>query len=72
MASKDIIARVKRLRDEVNRHNHLYYVMAKPEISDFEYDAMISDLEALEKKYPELADESSPTQIGRASWMERL
>ena len=62
MASKDIIARVKRLRDEVNRHNHLYYVMAKPEISDFEYDAMISDLEALEKKYPELADESSPTQ----------
>jgi len=59
---KDIAKRVQYLRDELNRHNHLYYVLAKPEISDFEYDAMLKDLEALEKKYPELADENSPTQ----------
>lgn len=61
MVSKEIIARVKRLREEINKHNHLYYVLAQPEISDFEYDAMLSDLEALEKKYPELVDETSPT-----------
>lgn len=62
MLPKDIAKRVQYLRDELNRHNHLYYVLAKPEISDFEYDAMLKDLEALEKKYPELADENSPTQ----------
>ena len=62
MLPKDIAKRVQYLRDELNRHNHLYYVLAKPEISDFEYDAMLKDLEALEKKYPEQADENSPTQ----------
>ncbi|HPX08000.1 MAG TPA: NAD-dependent DNA ligase LigA [Tenuifilaceae bacterium] len=62
MLPKDIAKRVQYLRDELNRHNHLYYVLAKPEISDFEYDAMLKDFEALEKKYPELADENSPTQ----------
>lgn len=62
MIPKDIVARIERLRKEINRHNHLYYVETKPEISDFEFDAMLSDLEALEKKYPELQDSSSPTQ----------
>jgi DNA ligase (NAD+) len=62
MVPKEIVSRVKRLRDEINRHNHLYYVLAKPEISDFEFDAMLMDLEALENKYPELKDFSSPTQ----------
>ncbi|NHB67431.1 NAD-dependent DNA ligase LigA [Perlabentimonas gracilis] len=62
MIPKDIFARIERLRKEINRHNHLYYVEARPEISDFEFDAMLSDLEALEKKYPELKDSSSPTQ----------
>ncbi len=62
MASKDIANRIKQLRDKISYHNHQYYVLAKPEISDFEYDLMLKDLEALEKKYPELADESSPTQ----------
>lgn len=62
MVPKDVAARVKRLREEINRHNHLYYVEAKPEISDFEFDAMLSDLEALEKKFPELIDSNSPTQ----------
>ena len=62
MVPKEIATRVKRLREEINRHNHLYYVEAKPEISDFEFDAMLSDLEALEKKYPELLDSNSPTQ----------
>jgi DNA ligase (NAD+) len=62
MVPKEIVARVMRLREEINRHNHLYYVLAKPKISDFEFDAMLMDLDALENKYPELKDSSSPTQ----------
>ncbi len=62
MATKDIINRVNKLREELNKHNHLYYVRAQPEILDFEYDALLRELEELEKKHPELADENSPTQ----------
>ncbi|HZJ73578.1 MAG TPA: NAD-dependent DNA ligase LigA [Perlabentimonas sp.] len=62
MIPKEVAARVKKLRETINRHNHLYYVEAKPEISDFEFDSLLSDLEALEKKYPELIDSTSPTQ----------
>ena len=50
MVPKEIAARINRLRVEINRHNHIYYVEAKPEISDFEFDALLSDLQALEKK----------------------
>lgn len=62
MATKDTIERVKKLREDLNRHNHLYYVKAQPEISDFDYDALLKELESLEKEHPELADENSPTQ----------
>ncbi|MFO8021221.1 MAG: NAD-dependent DNA ligase LigA [Perlabentimonas sp.] len=62
MATEDTIERVNKLREELNRHNHLYYVKAQPEISDFEYDALLKELESLEKEHPELADENSPTQ----------
>ncbi len=54
--------RIEWLRSEINRHNHLYYVLAKPQISDFEFDSMLKDLEALEKKFPEFSDPSSPAQ----------
>ena len=62
MSSKDIALRIKELREQIRLHDHLYYVEAKPQISDFEYDMMLKDLEALEKKYPELISPSSPTQ----------
>lgn len=62
MVSKDIVNRVKQLREQINYHNHQYYVLSKPGISDFEYDMMLKDLEALEKRYPELTHENSPTQ----------
>ncbi len=52
---------IKYLRDELNRHNRLYYVEAMPEISDVEYDMMLKRLEALEKAHPELDDPLSPT-----------
>jgi DNA ligase (NAD+) len=54
--------RIDYLRKELDRHNHLYYVLSSPEIADYEFDLMMKELEQLEKDYPELADPSSPTQ----------
>ena len=50
------------LREELNQHNYNYYVLDQPTISDFEFDTKLKELEALEAKYPELADVNSPTQ----------
>jgi DNA ligase (NAD+) len=55
-------SRVVALRDEINRHNCLYYVEAKPEISDREYDALYDELKTLEGQYPDLIAQDSPTQ----------
>lgn len=49
------------LRRELNRHNHLYYVLNSPEISDREFDMMMKRLEKLEREYPEFDDALSPT-----------
>lgn len=54
--------RIAELREELNRHNRLYYQEAQPEISDAEYDRLFRELEDLEKAHPELADPNSPTQ----------
>lgn len=54
--------KIARLRDEINRHNHNYYVLNNPTISDMEFDFMLKELEALEAEHPELADPDSPTQ----------
>ncbi|MDE6306608.1 MAG: NAD-dependent DNA ligase LigA, partial [Muribaculaceae bacterium] len=53
--------RIKQLRDELNRHNHNYYVLNAPEISDREFDMMMKELESLELRYPEWDDPLSPT-----------
>ncbi len=50
------------LRRQLHHHNHLYYVMNAPELSDREFDDMMHQLEALEARHPELADPNSPTQ----------
>lgn len=50
------------LRDLINRHNHSYYVLNSPEISDFEFDALLKELERLEKEHPEFDDPLSPTR----------
>lgn len=57
-----IIKKVENLRKEINRHDHLYYVLAQPEISDLEYDKLYSELKKLEEEYPELVTPDSPTQ----------
>ena len=51
-----------RLREEINRHDHLYYVRNAPEISDAEYDRLFARLLAIEESFPDLKTNDSPTQ----------
>jgi DNA ligase (NAD+) len=53
---------IKALRDEIRRHDELYYLNENPEISDREYDALLEKLRELETKHPELITADSPTQ----------
>ncbi len=54
--------KIKKLRQELERHNHLYHVEGKPQISDFDFDALMRELIELEKAHPELLTEDSPSQ----------
>lgn len=55
-------SKIDLLREDLHRHNHNYYVMNAPEISDKEFDMMMKELEKLEKEFPEFSDPLSPTQ----------
>src|SRR5437868_3151624 len=57
-----VVKQVDKLRTELRRHEHLYYVMDSPEISDAEYDRMMVDLRVLEAAHPNLVTPDSPTQ----------
>jgi len=59
---KDPARQIEELRDELRRHEYLYYVLDKPEIADAEYDALMRSLQALEERYPESVTPDSPTQ----------
>lgn len=54
--------RTQELREQINYHSYLYYVLDAPEISDAEYDRLFDELVELESKYPELVTPDSPTQ----------
>lgn len=58
---ENIKNKIKELSDFLNYHNHKYYVLDEPEISDFEYDRALRELEDLEKEYPQLKEANSPT-----------
>ncbi len=58
----DAESRIRFLRGELERHNRLYYVDARPEIEDRAYDALYRELEELEKRHPDLVTSDSPTQ----------
>jgi DNA ligase (NAD+) len=53
---------IDRLRRLIRHHDRLYYVLAAPEISDFEYDQLFTELQSLEREHPDLVTETSPTQ----------
>jgi len=59
---RDIKKKIEELIKEINRHNKKYYVDAKPEISDHEYDRLMDELKKLEEDYPEFVAPDSPTQ----------
>ena len=58
----DIHITIQNLREELHQHNHNYYVLDNPTISDYEFDLKLAQLQELETQHPEFYDESSPTQ----------
>jgi DNA ligase (NAD+) len=58
---QDPAREIEKLRDELRRHERLYYVLDQPEITDAEYDALMRQLRDLEARHPELASPDSPT-----------
>ena len=58
----DILQTIQNLREELNIHNHNYYVLDTPTISDYEFDLKLKQLQDLESKHPEYFDENSPSQ----------
>ncbi|HEX5337308.1 MAG TPA: NAD-dependent DNA ligase LigA, partial [Gallionella sp.] len=59
--TSDAKARIAQLRDEIERHNHAYYVLDAPIIPDAEYDKLFRELQSLEAQHPELLTQDSPT-----------
>lgn len=62
MSQKDIHNRIDDLREKIDYHNHRYYVLDDPEISDAEYDQLFRELQSLENAHPEYITSHSPTQ----------
>ncbi len=62
MNLKEATQRAARLRETIKQHNHNYYVLNAPVISDFEFDLLLQDLSGIEKKFPSLQQSDSPTQ----------
>lgn len=58
----DVLHTIQALREELEYHNHQYYVLDTPQISDFEFDQKLKALQDLEDKHPQFFDENSPTQ----------
>ena len=59
---EEIQKKISQLSNELNEHNHLYYIGDAPVITDFKFDQMLSELQDLEKQYPQFKDPNSPTQ----------
>lgn len=65
--TRKIQAEIERLRDEINRHNYLYYIEVRPEISDLEFDRLLKRLTELELQHPEFDTPDSPShKVGGA------
>lgn len=62
MEKQNALARIRQLREELQAHNYRYYQLASPVISDYEFDQLLKELEALEKEFPEFLSPNSPTQ----------
>ena len=67
MVDNSVYQRVEELRNELHYHNHRYYVLDNPDVSDAAYDTLMRELRRLEEEYPELVNPDSPTQRVGAS-----
>jgi DNA ligase (NAD+) len=72
MAHAEILAKLIALRNEIRRHDYLYYVKDRPEISDSQYDRLFRDLTELEQAHPELVTPDSPSQRVGAPPLQEL
>jgi DNA ligase (NAD+) len=61
-ANKDAERKIEALREKIRHHEYLYYVLDRPEISDFEFDKLMQELQQLEAEHPNLITPDSPTQ----------
>jgi DNA ligase (NAD+) len=62
MTKEEAKKRIQKLSSEIEQHNHLYYVEAKPVLSDFEFDKLLEELIQLETEFPEFKEPESPSQ----------
>ncbi|NOU58652.1 NAD-dependent DNA ligase LigA [Marinifilum caeruleilacunae] len=62
MNQQEAKLRIEDLREQLHTHNHNYYVLSQPSISDYDFDMLLNELIELEKKHPEFDDPNSPTQ----------
>lgn len=70
-AKSKVESKLEKLREEIRHHDHLYHVLDKPEIADRDYDALFSELLALEQDNPDLVTPDSPSQrVGGATLEE--
>jgi len=69
--SSSVAKQVEKLREEIRKHEYLYYVLDEPEISDVKFDRMMKELQQLEAAHPELVTPDSPTQARRRGATQR-
>ena len=62
MTKEEARQRITQLTEEINYHNHRYYLLSDPEISDYDFDMLLEELIKLEEEYPDLADPNSPSK----------
>ena len=62
MKMEEAKKRIAHLTQVLNEHNYKYYVLVRPEISDFDFDMMLKELAELEQEFPDLANSNSPTK----------
>ena len=72
MKYSEAVKRIKKLRQEINRHNYLYHVLDKPEISDAALDSLKNELQKLEQTFPDLITIDSPTQRVSGKSLEKF
>ena len=62
MTTPEAKEKIQKLTKEINQHNYNYYVLSNPTVTDYDFDMLLEQLVQLEKEFPELADDNSPTK----------